>query len=928
MRTCHICVPIVGPTPFEVQRQLAQASLLTNWVELRLDKWIQVDENAIGQLRQDYPQLSMIFTLRKQSQGGSFQGAEEKRFHLLFSLLGLRPEYVDIEADTPSSVIERMQRLSPHTKWIVSWHDFQSTPLDLEAIFEDLSAIPADYYKIVTKANSVCDSLRMLCFAKAVNADRSILCALCLGEEGQCTRILSPIVGNPFTFAALCQGLESASGQLTIHALLDTYHFKKLNCQTMVLGLIGNPVDKSMSDLTHNFVLDSLEINGVYVKFQLIPEELETFFIHIVSLNLKGLSVTMPYKEAVLKFLSSLDTELAAIGACNTIKCEGQILLGCNTDGLGALQAIKLRDLTHKKMVILGAGGTAKAIAFEAHKRGAHLAILNRTPDKAQHLASSLNAYVGAISDFKRLSQEGFDLLIQTTPIGMLPHVNEVPVFIEHIPSKAVVLDAISNPIETKLLKESRLKGCQCISGLEMFIHQAVLQFAYWFGEHIDQKRVEQAIRFHLPAFGEPGISVYKSQLKGHLSLPSSKSHSIRAILLGAMTHGLSKIEKVLDSPDIKQAIQAARLFGAMITENQDTLLIQGVNGRPHAPDNVIDTGNSGQVLRFASALAALGNHYTVFTGDESIRSNRSIQPLLEGLKGLGAFAESTRQNGYAPLIIKGPLQPGETSLRGEDSQPVSGLLMASAFVEGKTTIHVHHPGEKPWVALTLAWLDRLGVSYTNMNCETFTILGKQSYPAFHYIVPGDFSSAAFPLAAALITQSEMTIDNVDMDDIQGDKLIIPLLQQMGAHIDIDHVGRRLYVKRGSQLKGQTIDLNLLIDAVVILAVLACFAEGETRLINGAIARRKECDRLTCIAQELKKMGANIEEKDDGLLIRHSPLKGAIVKSYKDHRMALSLIVAGLGAEGVTRVEDIECIQKSYPSFIQDLRSLGAILEE
>jgi 3-phosphoshikimate 1-carboxyvinyltransferase len=293
----------------------------------------------------------------------------------------------------------------------------------------------------------------------------------------------------------------------------------------------------------------------------------------------------------------------------------------------------------------------------------------------------------------------------------------------------------------------------------------------------------------------------------------------------------------------------------------------------------------------------------------------------------LGGFAKSTRNNGYAPLIIKGPISSGKIELDGEDSQPVSALLMMASFVEGITEIYVKNPGEKPWIDLTLSWLDRLGVSYNYRNHEFYRIEGKQQRSSFELSIPGDLSSAAFPIAAAILTQSEITLHHVNMDDVQGDKQLIYLLQQMGANLYIDKNNQMLKVKPGSSLVGMMIDVNPFIDALPILAVLACFAKGETRLVNGAIARKKESNRLASITNELKKMGANIEETEDGLRISQSCLHGAQVNSYADHRIAMALIVAGLASDGVTEVIGIECIKKSFPNFIEDFQKMGAKIE-
>lgn len=422
-------------------------------------------------------------------------------------------------------------------------------------------------------------------------------------------------------------------------------------------------------------------------------------------------------------------------------------------------------------------------------------------------------------------------------------------------------------------------------------------------------------------------LKISKSYLNGSIAIPPSKSHSIRGILLGAMCGGTSEINNLLDSPDITQALLAAKKLGASIQKDVQKVIIKGVGGKVEIKDTEMDVGNSGQVLRFGAAFAALGNQPLILTGDHSIQTNRVIEPLLNGLKMLGGQAFSMHHNGYAPICIQGPIKAGTTTLHGEDSQPVSALLMAAAFMEGETTIFVENSGEKPWINLTLNWLTRLGVKFSHENYQKYSIHGHRHRPSFSYTVPGDFSSAAFPLVAALITHSTIMIEHVDMSDVQGDKELIHVLIKMGANIEIDQENHRLIVKKGRQLVGRTIDVNGIIDAIPILAVVGCFAEGETRLINGAIARYKESDRINIIVQELKKMGANIASTEDGLTVRPSTLVGGHVQSHHDHRIALSLIIAGLSAESPTYLSDYGCIQKSYPNFVSAMKQLGADIE-
>ena len=391
----------------------------------------------------------------------------------------------------------------------------------------------------------------------------------------------------------------------------------------------------------------------------------------------------------------------------------------------------------------------------------------------------------------------------------------------------------------------------------------------------------------------------------------------MRALLFGLLAKGKSVIHDPLPFPDM---IRACRLLGASVEEFPDHIEMLGtkINGAKE----VIDAGNSGLILRFVGAIAALSSNPILLTGDHSVRTNRLVQPLLDGLTQLGADAYALEGNGKAPISVQGPLQPGQCTIDGHESQPVSGLLIAAAFSSGPTEIFVRHPGELPWVQLTLDWLDRLGIPYTQKNGEYYRLNGHASIEGFSYHVPGDLSSIAFPLAAAILTHSEIVLENVDLADPQGDKRLITLLQQMGARIEVDE--QSVHVRQGGTLSGIQVDINDCVDALPILAVMGCFAEGETVLTGAEIARKKECDRISGIVTELKKMGAQIEERQDGVVVQRSSLKGGQVQSYDDHRMALALAVAGLAAEGKTQVSRVECVSKTFPHFQTQMQKLGA----
>lgn len=418
------------------------------------------------------------------------------------------------------------------------------------------------------------------------------------------------------------------------------------------------------------------------------------------------------------------------------------------------------------------------------------------------------------------------------------------------------------------------------------------------------------------------------SQIKGELEVPPSKSQSMRALLFALLAKGKSRIDNLLDSPDVEAMLNACHLLGASVVRDNKGVEIEGLNGSISGAEDVIHAGNSGLVFRFIGAVAALGDLPIIVTGDSSIRNRRPISPLLEALSQLEVEAYSTKKSGGAPIFIRGPIRSGIAVMDGADSQPVSGLLIAAAFSKESIEIQVKNPGEKPWIDLTLHWFRKLGIPYKAERYEKY-ILNKQAaaIDGFKYSVPADWSSLAYPIASALLTESEICIQNVDFQDPQGDKKLIFLLQKMGASIEMDEGEKRLVVKRGGFLKGSILDINDCIDALPILAVIGCFAKGKTRLTHCGIARKKESDRIGAIVKELKKMGGRVEEEGEDIVIHHSQLKGAELESHADHRIVLSLAVAALAAEGESTIHNVEYVNKSYPFFHSQMQQLGAKIE-
>ena len=416
-------------------------------------------------------------------------------------------------------------------------------------------------------------------------------------------------------------------------------------------------------------------------------------------------------------------------------------------------------------------------------------------------------------------------------------------------------------------------------------------------------------------------VTTQKSLLNGTTAIPASKSHTIRAIIIGLLAEGKSIIRSPLDSLDTRSAASAASAFGAEVKYTHDTWTIRGVAGEPEVPDNIIDVGNSGTTLYMIMGVAALANGWTVLTGDHQIR-RRTAAPLITALRPLGAEAFSTRGNGMAPLVIRGKLNGGSSSVAGISSQYLSSLLLACPLAGGDSDLIITVLNERPYVKMTLNWLAEQGITpEIDDQITRVRIKGGQSYRAFDRKIPADFSSAAFPLCAGVLAGGTVTLTGLEMDDPQGDREVITILRQMGAIIETNN---QSITVRGGSLRGMHVDMNAIPDAIPMLAVCACFAEGTTVLHNVPQARIKETDRIAVMATELRKLGADIQELPDGLIIRGTGLKGGRLHGHGDHRVVMALSVAGFAADGPVTVDTAEAADVTYPGFWGAMQSLGA----
>ncbi|PKL49300.1 MAG: 3-phosphoshikimate 1-carboxyvinyltransferase [Planctomycetes bacterium HGW-Planctomycetes-1] len=414
-----------------------------------------------------------------------------------------------------------------------------------------------------------------------------------------------------------------------------------------------------------------------------------------------------------------------------------------------------------------------------------------------------------------------------------------------------------------------------------------------------------------------------KSRLSGKIAIPASKSHTIRAVAIASLAEGQSLVRNPLISDDALSAIHSYGMLGAK-ADCSDKICwkITGIAGNIKAPEKIIDVGNSGTTLRLAvgSASLAAKEKKITFTGDAQIQT-RPIQPLLDSLNDLGAKAKSLKNNGSAPIEIEGQLIGGKTTIECFTSQYLSSLLLAAPLAQKDTEIIVPLLNEPDYAKMTLDWLDWQQIKYENQDMKRFIIKGGQKYKAFDKQIPADFSSATFFLCAGAILDADITITGLDFSDSQPDKAVVDYLKQMGAKIEITSAG--VNVKSGP-LKGVDIDMNRTPDALPAMAVTAAFAQGTTRFLNVPQARKKETDRIKCMAEELNKMGVKTQELPDGLIVEGGRPKPANLDGRGDHRIVMALAVAAMAMDEPSTIDTAEAMNVTFPDFVKLMKQLGA----
>jgi 3-dehydroquinate dehydratase / shikimate dehydrogenase len=490
-RIGKVCVAIIGNTPAEMLEKAT--AVVKDWpfLEFRLD-YLEKPLLALPRLKQflaDNTAATAIATCRREANGGKFDGNVAAQLEVLTKAAASGFQIADIEIESVEALKKgELQKFRESgIAVIISHHDFAATK-DLDAIFGRIEPFAPDFYKIVPTAKTLSDNVTLMRFLERMDNHTNII-GICMGDAGIISRILGVRAGSAFTFAAATPGEETGPGQIAARTLLDTYRIDQVDISTKVYGVAGNPIRSSLSPIMMNTAFRRETVNAVYLALQ--ANKLADLLKLVHEIPIQGLSVTMPLKQEIMAHLERTDPLSAKIGACNTVLRQEGKLYGFNTDVAGITGPLEKRiSLRGAKVLVLGAGGAARAAVFGVRDKGADVFILNRTPETAQKLARQ--------SGSKTIKKEAvakttFDAIINATPIGMAG--NKAPQLLEAKDlNTKLVFDLVYNPLETPLLRLARQQNIPIITGIEMFVQQGARQFEIFTGKPAPEEEMLRVV--------------------------------------------------------------------------------------------------------------------------------------------------------------------------------------------------------------------------------------------------------------------------------------------------------------------------------------------------------------------------------------------------------------------------------------------------
>src|SRR5271168_2037242 len=479
LRMPRVCVAVTSPDPAELVEK-AEALIRDNsFLEFRLD-YISKPGLALPKVKhflETHSGITIIATCRRVASGGRFRGSIASQLDILAKASAMGCQLVDVELQTALKCKPaQLQKLRGRSALILSFHDFRGTK-KLDETLEKMRAFPADFYKVVSTAATLSDNVAMIQFLGR-EGDNHSLVGLCMGEQGIISRVLGVRAGSVFTFAAASVGEETAPGQATAQELRSVYRIDTVDAATRVYGVAGDPVAHSLSPAIMNAAFRRENVNAVYLALH--AKTLKDLLTCVREIPIHGLSITMPYKEAIVSHLDNTDSHTSKIGACNTVvRAQDGKLYGFNTDAAGVVRPLQQRiSLEQAKILVLGAGGAARAAVYGLKERGAEVYILNRSLAPAQKLARSARARLLKRADLKKMT---FDVIINATSVGM-GNTKDSPLNENEIKAR-YVFDMVYDPPETRLMKMAKAAGAEVIPGIEMFVQQAARQFEIWTGK-------------------------------------------------------------------------------------------------------------------------------------------------------------------------------------------------------------------------------------------------------------------------------------------------------------------------------------------------------------------------------------------------------------------------------------------------------------
>jgi len=490
LRVPRICVAVSGSNPAELLEKAEAVARDNPFIEFRLD-YLKQPSLALPRIKSflgSHTYVTAIGTCRRAANGGKFKGSVAAEVDMLIKAGQAGCHLVDVELQSAQTMkVPDFNKIRAHAGLILSFHDFKSTR-KLNETFAAMKEYPADIFKVVSTAANLYDNVVMMKFLEEQSHNHKMV-GVCMAEQGIISRVLGVRAGSMFTFGSFSPGEETAPGQVTARALRDAYRIENVDAATRVYGVAGDPIEHSLSPQMLNAAFRRENLNSVYLALH--AKNIDDVVKCMRDIPMHGLSVTMPFKQDVIEHLDNCEPICQKVGACNTVirSAEGR-LYGFNTDVAGITRPLEARlQLQGTRVLVLGAGGAARAAVFGLRERGANVSILNRTTQTAQKLARESGAKTIRRDDLKKTE---FDVIINATPVGMGG--NGKTILDEKEMNAKLAFDLVYNPIETKFLQTARAKGMAVISGVEMFVYQGARQFEIWTGKPAPLNEMQQVV--------------------------------------------------------------------------------------------------------------------------------------------------------------------------------------------------------------------------------------------------------------------------------------------------------------------------------------------------------------------------------------------------------------------------------------------------